>query len=130
MGCGGAEEEAVGKLLRPLKNNNRLRHLSIIASNRSSTPRTSARLSLFGRFLQAHSSPQVRCELGPLQLELLLRVRVVQVLLGLLARTVDPSRLGLPQCVQIGVPDNALEQPQPCETSQDFVCARTGAPWL
>jgi hypothetical protein len=37
MGRGGAEEEAVGKLLRPLKNNNRLRHLSIIASNRSST---------------------------------------------------------------------------------------------
>jgi hypothetical protein len=36
MGCGGAEEEAVGKLLRPLKNNTRLRHLSIIAPNRSS----------------------------------------------------------------------------------------------
>src|SRR5262249_13992125 len=40
MGCGGAEEEAVDKLLRPLKNSNRLRHLSIIASNRSSTPKS------------------------------------------------------------------------------------------
>src|SRR5262249_11128112 len=40
MGCGGAEEEAVDKLLSPLKNSNRLRHLSIIASNRSSTSRS------------------------------------------------------------------------------------------
>ena len=29
---GGTEEEAVGKLLRPLTNNNRLRHLSITES--------------------------------------------------------------------------------------------------
>src|SRR5262245_27628481 len=41
IGCGGAEETAVGKLLRPLKYNNRFRHLSIIASNRSSTSRSS-----------------------------------------------------------------------------------------
>jgi hypothetical protein len=38
MGWSGAEEEALGKLLSPRKNNNRLRHRSIIASNRSSTP--------------------------------------------------------------------------------------------
>src|SRR5437016_5980912 len=37
-GCGGAE--AAGKLLRPRTNNKRLRHLSIIASNRSRTPRS------------------------------------------------------------------------------------------
>ena len=39
-GCSGAEQDSGDKLLTPLKNNNRLRHLSIIASNRSSTPRS------------------------------------------------------------------------------------------
>src|SRR5262249_31632881 len=67
MGCGGAEEEAVDKLLSPLKNSNRVRHLSIIASNRSSTPSpaTSDRLSLFRQFRPAGRSPRVPCVPGP-----------------------------------------------------------------
>jgi hypothetical protein len=67
MGCGGAEEEAVSKLLRPLKNNNRLRHLSIIASNRSSTPRSRNRRSIcrcFADFYKLVGRPKFLAGLG------------------------------------------------------------------
>ena len=56
MGCGGAEEEAVGKLLRPLTNNNRLRHLSIKASNRSSISKSLDRHSTVAA--SPHSKPR------------------------------------------------------------------------
>src|SRR6516225_1105454 len=44
-GCGDAEDAADDKLLTPLRNSNRFRHLSIVASSFSSTCR-----SLFRRF--------------------------------------------------------------------------------
>jgi hypothetical protein len=64
MGCGGAEEEAIGKLLRPLKNNKRLRHLSIIASNRSSTPRSRNKRSTVTSFRDSAASDRPRAEAG------------------------------------------------------------------
>src|SRR5215469_7665607 len=44
-GCGDAEDAADDKLLTPLRNSNRFRHLSIVASSFSSTCRSSNRRS-------------------------------------------------------------------------------------
>jgi len=44
-GCGNAEDAADDKLLTPLRNSNRFKHLSIVASSRSSTCRSSNRRS-------------------------------------------------------------------------------------
>jgi len=133
MGCGGAEEEAVGKLLRPLKNNNRLRHLNrsrrpiVLRPPKSCNKRSTVAVSP-----SSTARRPLRDLCGPLslQLEPLLRVQRAQVL-GLIERnemTVKPS--WLERRVEIGLPHYALEQAQPGEKSQGFACARADGAML
>src|SRR5262249_25947005 len=115
------------KLFRPLKNNKRLRHLSIIVSNRSSTARscnkrstvavsptsTSSYLLQLARiWLRGLSGP------GPPQLALLPRV---------VPRNTFPFRAIRTEIFARGFATHALVRAPQFKASQDVPCARPGA---